>query len=403
MGLDDQAKNVLNDQQINEALFENGVTRLADKDELLVIHDGSDIRKEYSSKLDDLGKVRSLNGKIINGYSSFNSIAVDLHGKDITLLNTEIYSNKANEFISQKDLKLISKPLSKKATEEQKAHYAEVKAKVDATTGHINSSIIAKQQVKKVSAGLKEANPNKKITHVIDRGADDDSTFSFIDQEIKDKFVIRLKASRVAEVIKDDMPREKLVAKAFTNKYIKFYAKIQIKTKVYQDASCVVEWGEKLNGHAIVRVQLMNREGNPIFKAPMLLITNKDVTSSEHAISVYHIYLKRPKIEGVFKFLKDVLGWEDSQIQDFAAMKTLLTFCYFVAAYFYEIESALIEHEVIKFIAELGGGKGKVTRTYVLRGFAKMITKVSVDQMIVKHQITPEQIQQIMLLAMRGY
>lgn len=96
LGLDGQAKNFLNDQQINAALFENGVTRLAAKDELLVIHDGSDIRKQYASKLDDLGKVRDLNGKIINGYSSFNSIVVDLNGKDITLLNTEIYSNKLN-------------------------------------------------------------------------------------------------------------------------------------------------------------------------------------------------------------------------------------------------------------------------------------------------------------------
>ena len=58
----------------------------------------------------------------------------------------------------------------------------------------------------------------------------------------------------------------------------------------------------------------------------------------------------------------------------------------------------MVEHEAIQFIAELGGGKGKVTRTYVLRGFAKMITKVSVDQMIEKHGITPEQLEQIMKL-----
>ncbi len=402
LGVNDQAKNTLNDQQINDALFENGVTRLADKDELLVIHDGSDIRKEYSSKLENLGKVRDLSGKIINGYSSFNSIAIDLHGKELTLLSTEIYSNKADDFISQKDLKLVSKPLSDKSSEEQKAHYEEVKAKVEATKDHINSSIIAKQQVKNVSVGLKKSNPNKRITHVIDRGADDDATFNFIDQELKDKFVIRLKASRIAEAV-NGMVREKLVAKAFANKHTKFYAKIQIKSKVYQDASCVVEWGEELNGFAVVRVQLINRECTPIFRAPMLLITNKEVTSAEQAVSIYHIYLKRPKIEGVFKFLKEVLGWEDSQLQDFAAMKTLLTFCYFVAAYFYEIESALIENDIIQFIAELGGGKGKVTRTYVLRGFAKMITKVSVDQMVEKHKITPEQIQQILLLVMRGY
>ncbi len=105
----------------------------------------------------------------------------------------------------------------------------------------------------------------------------------------------------------------------------------------------------------------------------------------------------------MFKFLKEVLGWEESQIRDFAAMKTLLTFCYFVAGYFYEIESALIKNEVIQFIAHLGGGKGKVTRTYVLRGLSKMITKITVDEAIEEFQITPEQLQQIMLLAMRGF
>ena len=400
LGLED-AKNILNDKQISKALLENGITRLAGKDELLVLHDGSDIRKEHSSKLEDLGKVRNLSGKIINGYSSFNTVAVDLAGKDITLLSTEIYSNKSEEFISQKDLKLISKPLSKKATEEQKAHYETIKSRV-ADTEHINSSIVAKQQIKKVSQELKR-NSNKKLTHVIDRGADDNALFSFIANDLGDKFVIRLKSSRIAEQPDKEIIPEKLVSKSFSNKNERHYTKIQIKGKVYQDASCIVEWGEHLNGHAVVRIQLMNREGKAIFKQPMLLVSNKEVKDAEQAISIYHIYLKRPKIEGVFKFLKDVLGWEESQIRDFKAIKTILTFCYFVAGYFYEIESALIENEVIKFIAYLGNGKGKVTRFYILQGFAKMVTKVEVDDAIEEFKITPEQIKQIMQLMMRGY
>ena len=147
----------------------------------------------------------------------------------------------------------------------------------------------------------------------------------------------------------------------------------------------------------------MTREGKPVFKAPMLLITNKEATNIEQAISIYHIYLKRAKIESVFKFLKEVLGWEESQIRDFKAIKTILTFCYFVAGYFYEIESALIENEAIKFIAYLGGGKGKVTRFYILQGFAKMITKFEVDDAIEEFNITPEQIKQLMQLMLRGY
>ena len=64
-----------------------------------------------------------------------------------------------------------------------------------------------------------------------------------------------------------------------------------------------------------IRVQLLNREGKALFKVPMLLITNKEVNTPDQASIVYSVYLKRSKIEGVFKFLKNVLGWEESQIR----------------------------------------------------------------------------------------
>ena len=113
----DEAKNVIDNKQISEALIANGIMKLADKDELLILHDGSDIRKPYATDLESIGKVRALNGDIINGYNSFNTVAVDLHGKLVTPIAKEIYSNREENFVSQKNLKLISKPLSKKANE----------------------------------------------------------------------------------------------------------------------------------------------------------------------------------------------------------------------------------------------------------------------------------------------
>ena len=142
----DEAKNVIDDQQISDALIANGIMRLADKDELLVLHDGSDIRKKYARELESIGKVRDLDGHIINGYHSFNSVAVDLHGKLVTPVSTEIYSNREKNFVSQKDIKLISKPISKKVTEEDKLHYEAVKAKVK-NQQYLNSTLIAKRQI----------------------------------------------------------------------------------------------------------------------------------------------------------------------------------------------------------------------------------------------------------------
>lgn len=399
LGLE-EAKNILDDEKISAALLESGVAKLADKNELLILHDGSDIRKRYANTLEGLGKVRALDGSIINGYNSFNSVAVDLQGKEVTLLGCEVYSNRGEVFISQADLKFISKPLTKKATVEQASRYEEIKAKAEASE-YYNSSLVMREQLQKISQELKQANPKQSLIHVIDRGGDDEALFGFITNDLTDKFVIRLKASRVST--KTDELSSKLIDKPFAFKSRKHYAKIQIKRKVYQDVTRLVEFGEQLNGYSVVRIQLVNREGNTIFKVPMLLLTNKEVTTEDLAETIYHIYLQRSKIESVFKFLKDVLGWEESQIRNFKAIKTLLTFCYFVAGYFYEIESALIENESIKFIAYLGNGKGKVTRHYILQGFSKIITKLEVDEAIEECGITSEQMKQIMQLIMRGY
>ena len=390
----DEAKNVIDNKQISEALIANGIMKLADKDELLILHDGSDIRKPYATDLESIGKVRALNGDIINGYHSFNSVAVDLHGRLVTPIATEIYSNREDNFVSQKNLKLISKPLSKKANEADKLHYDAIKAQVSSQK-HLNSTLVAKHQIEWVSKQLKKDNPLKKLTHVIDRGSDDNELFTFISQ-LNDQFVIRLKSSRLSS------DGDKLVNKSFKHKKIRHFDKIQIKNKVYQNARCVIEYGELLNGHSVVRVQLLNREGKALFKVPMLLITNKEVNTPDQASIVYSVYLKRSKIDGVFKFLKNVLGWEESQIREFSAIKTLLTFCYFVAGYFYEIESALIHNETIQFLAHLGNGKGKVTRFYILRGLNKWINKTIVDEAIKEFNITPEQMEEIAKLAMMG-
>ena len=391
----DEAKNVIDDRQISEALIANGIMRLATQDELLVLHDGSDIRKKYARQLESIGKVRDLEGHIINGYHSFNSVAVDLHGKLITPIATEVYSNREESFVSQKDLKLVSKPLSKKANEEDRLHYEAIKVKIK-NDDHLNSTLVAKRQIQWVSQQLKQDNPSKKLTHVIDRGSDDNELFKFVSEELGDSFVIRLKSSRLAECGK------KIINKKFSRNKKKHYDKIQIKSRVYQNASCVIDYGELLNGYSVVRVQLFNREGKALFKVPMLLITNKEVSSSEQACNVYFIYLKRSKIEGVFKFLKNVLGWEESQIREFAAIKTLLTFCYFVAGYFYEIESALVHNETIQFLAYLGNGKGKVTRYYILRGLNKWVNKTIVDAAIKEFNITHEQMEEIAKLAIMG-
>jgi len=104
----------------------------------------------------------------------------------------------------------------------------------------------------------------------------------------------------------------------------------------------------------------------------MLLLTNRKIKTAYQAHGIYFTYLQRSKIEGVFKFLKDVLGWEEFQVRDFESIKNIIALCFFIGGYFYEIESELIENTTIQYICDLGGGKGKYTRYYFLQGLAKI-------------------------------
>jgi hypothetical protein len=128
----------------------------------------------------------------------------------------------------------------------------------------------------------------------------------------------------------------------------------------------------------------------------MLLITNRAVSNAEQARCVYHLYLKRFKIEGVFKFLKNVLGWEDFQVRDFESIKNIIALCFFVGGYFYEIESALTQNHTIQYLCALGDGKGKVTRHYFLKGIAKLLIHKSVEQFVEQQSISPDQFKEMM-------
>jgi hypothetical protein len=119
-------------------------------------------------------------------------------------------------------------------------------------------------------------------------------------------------------------------------------------------------------------------------------ITTIEVNSYLEAREVYHIYLLRSKIESVFKFLKEGLGWEDFQVRDWESIKNLIAICFFVGGYFYEIDSKLIKNSTIIMICDLGGSKGKITRHFFLQGLKKLMIAESVNQFRAQHNISDE-------------
>ena len=132
----------------------------------------------------------------------------------------------------------------------------------------------------------------------------------------------------------------------------------------------------------------------------MLLITNYTLTNYQQALGVYRIYLQRAKIEGVFKFVKNALGWEDFQVRDWESIQNIIALAFFIGGYFYEIEPELAHHPGMQWLCALGGGKGIISRHFFLEGLKNQLINQHVERFREKTQLKTEDRSDILELAL---
>jgi hypothetical protein len=402
--LDGSLKSVLDEEKISGAIREHSVGALGDEGRLIVLHDPCDIRKEYAEKMEKIGTVRDLDGEPINGYCTFNTVGVDVKGKSLYPVDISVYSNGDEHYVTVEELKQYKKGEMQKSEDEVERERAKQIAQFIEEGSYLNLPRLSCMQLKQVSEAFKQKNETIRLCHVMDRQFDGVNYFEFIDQELQDEFVIRGKISRNSNQVEPDEQTGEMVAVKlkdveFGHSQVDVIDKLRIKKKVYQDAKCLLEWDTlTLKGHdyTVVRVTLMDRHGKPIYKQPMLLITNIAVNKAEQARGVYGVYLMRAKIEAVFKFLKEVVGWEEFQVRDYTAIKNIIALAYFVGGYFYEIGSDLTKNPVIALLAQLGGGKGKVTRRYFLEGLKKLLIHQTVACFIEEQEVETETFEEML-------
>jgi len=336
--IDGSLKSVLDEEKISKALIDNSVEKLNGNKRLYIFSDHCDIRKPYSKKLENIGKVRDLNGNIINGFTTIGSVILDENHKNLTLSNISVQSNREPTFLTKKELEDYKK---NKIKNKQRVH--EIAKMIEDESYH-NMSTLLYKHLEEQSTALKEANPELSICHVHDRGCDSVEYLEFIKETLKDDVVVRAKKTRNSEQTRINPKtnrkiKVKLIDSKFANNKVYLIDKMTMKGKQYQQVKCHIDWDTIIlnkKEYGVVRVALIKRDGKPIHKDPMLIITTLKIDNYLDAKEVYHIYLHRAKIEGVFKFLKDVLGWEEYQVRDWESIKNIISICYFVGGYFYE-------------------------------------------------------------------
>ena len=334
-----------------------------------VVHDCSEIRKPYSEQLELLGKVRSLEGSTINGYRTFNSVAI---GKDtLHLLDCVPFSPVSQDFAASDAVQL----------------------------GQNSNKTVAFEQISAISKAFKLANPEQIVWHLIDREADDAAYFGFI-EGLGDKFVIRLKLNRNADVQFWDEEKNKekwlkIRDKTLHNAFSRHFEKFVWKGRVHQNVKAEFSYEHMyLTGQWVwvVKIKVLDRNGKPIFKEPMILTTNHPLTNDDLALFIYQKYLKRAKIEGVFKFLKEHLGWEDFQVRNFQAIQNLILLVFFIGAYFFECQKDIVKDYLTQTICTIGGGKGKFTKHFFLEGILKIAHFIEVQDFIEQNDISEHEL-----------
>ena len=107
--LDNSLKEVLDDKKVSEALKQNSIEKFSGKKRVYVPSDHCDIRKRHSWKMENIGKVLDLNKKVINGFTTLASVAIDENKHDLTLMDVSVFSNREDRFIKQDELELYKK------------------------------------------------------------------------------------------------------------------------------------------------------------------------------------------------------------------------------------------------------------------------------------------------------
>lgn len=413
----DVFKGLLNGKQVNtldsgvllSCVSARSLEALGTSLRVYVLHDPCDIRKPYASDMQDLGKVLSLQKEVISGYCSFNSVAIVPDQQEVHLLDSVVYSTGSPGYVSQEQVHLIKTDQEGSGILKDKKGRQVSQQSIDLVEQGLyeNGAKIARSQIQKTSHLLRAGHAHRILTHILDREFDNEDVFDQVD-ELEDEFIIRLKLNRNSQEqeqvytpkgkVSKKVKYKKLVDKKFAHQSDFILDKLHLKTKVYTQVQGLVEWeslsiGEK--SYTVVRISL-SCGAKALFDKPMLLLTNRPIQNAQDACQVYQSYILRFKIEVVFRFLKQNLGWETFQVRDFNSIRNLLALVFFLVGYFKELEDQLSKHPLAQFICSLALSKGKITMFFLLEGLEKLIAFQEVALQMKEQHIAMEDIQEFL-------
>jgi hypothetical protein len=261
---------------VNRFLCWHGANQVR-RDTVLAV-DLGDVSKPYARKMEHLARVRDgSKGELSSGYWLCEIVAADVDGEQITPLYGELYSAKAEHFISEND------------------------------------------QLIRAMEMVRQACPERGIV-AIDRGGDRPTLFKYLIDN-KMRFVIR---------VNDKRPLLLGAGKSHSARRAAGWCKptIERTIEVERDGRHerrTVHLGAipvHLPAHPRVPLWLVVIRG--LVEHPILLLTNVSPTKDrEHAVWIMDVYLTRWKADETYRWLKQSYNLEDLRVRSYTAIRNL--------------------------------------------------------------------------------
>jgi hypothetical protein len=332
----------------------------ASTDELWLIADGSELRKPHARVMPHLMRVKDLDGSLVNGYRTLNGIGITPNRRGV--LYHRLFSSKAPDFLSE------SHEVQQALTQVSQA-IASLKARMTATwildSGFDDVAVWRTiwEQDEQVVCRIKHT--DRLVRFQDQAGEWQAGNLATARQHLR--CVGHAETMLVVQRGRQKRPKEQRVP-------VELWAcpiRLRYATNVRRPGG-----GEEVDKDLwLVEVRLPDTT-----LEPWLLVTDWSVVDESSALRIFRMYRQRWAVEDSFKCTKDCLGWEEVQLLDLEAVRTLVALAWVAAGFLYDLGVTLAWAEVY-LLARLGGWvphkdrtPGKITLTRGLRRLMDLLT-----------------------------
>ena len=349
---------------LSARLRERGLEQLRDEAEVWAIVDPSDLRKPHAREMPALMRVRKTGGEkgTVPGYRTLNVLGVGREGRR-GILYHRLWSAEEETFESEST------------------------------------------EIRTALATVGAALADKTVTYLLDSQFDDVAVWSTIWQQGQ-HLVCRLKhPERLVEVpdgaggwrggsIVEAQRQARELARARTELLVRKRGQRYLKRQpcTASIAACPVRVSyptdvrgrrtspkrAKVTWLVVVRVEGVDWE-------PWLLLTDWPVVDADAAVRAFRMYRQRWAVEDCFKFTKEVLGWEDVQLLELEAIRTLVALGWVAAGFLYEL-GVTLEWPEVQLLGRLGGWTPRPDRppgkTLLTRGLQRLLDHLATDAIL---------------------